>query len=97
MPKGVTVKDWMADFSERVKQLVRISQSASFKKEWVWLGGSFSPEAYITATRQQVAQENTWSLEQLRLQISIGKSECHDVFRVKGTFFLCRMVVHLQE
>ena len=36
----------------------------------VWLGGLFIPEAYITATRQFVAQANNWSLEELYLDVS---------------------------
>lgn len=36
----------------------------------VWLGGLFIPEAYITATRQYVAQANSWSLEELYLDVS---------------------------
>ena len=35
----------------------------------LWLGGLFIPEAYITATRQYVAQANSWSLEELCLQV----------------------------
>lgn len=38
----------------------------------VWLGGLFIPEAYITATRQFVAQANSWSLEELYLQVKIN-------------------------
>jgi len=30
----------------------------------------FIPEAYITATRQFVAQANSWSLEELCLQVT---------------------------
>jgi hypothetical protein len=37
----------------------------------LWLGGMFIPEAYITATRQYVAQANNWSLEELCLQVGI--------------------------
>ena len=37
----------------------------------VWLGGLFIPEAYITATRQYVAQANSWSLEELSLQVTV--------------------------
>ena len=36
----------------------------------IWLGGLFTPEAYITATRQYVAQANNWSLEELYLDVS---------------------------
>lgn len=35
----------------------------------LWLGGLFIPEACITATRQYVAQANSWSLEELSLQV----------------------------
>lgn len=35
----------------------------------IWLGGLLNPEAYITATRQCVAQANSWSLEELHLQV----------------------------
>lgn len=41
----------------------------------VWLGGLFNPEAYVTATRQCVAQANSWSLEELMLEVSIADSE----------------------
>ena len=34
----------------------------ALKSSVVWLGGLFTPEAYITATRQYVAQANSWSL-----------------------------------
>lgn len=37
----------------------------------VWLGGLFNPEAYITATRQCVAQANSWPLEELMLDVTI--------------------------
>ncbi|PIO56243.1 hypothetical protein TELCIR_22358, partial [Teladorsagia circumcincta] len=53
-------------------------------REEVWLGGTFSPEAYVTATRQQVAQANTWSLEQLHLHVMIGRTERLDVVRLTG-------------
>lgn len=36
----------------------------------IWLGGMFVPEAYITATRQFVAQANNWSLEELTLEVT---------------------------
>ena len=35
------------------------------------LGNLFIPEAYITATRQYVAQANHWSLEELHLNVTI--------------------------
>lgn len=41
----------------------------------VWLGGLFNPGGYITATRQCIAQANSWSLEELSLQIQIADSD----------------------
>ena len=46
-----------------------------FQNVTVWLGGLFNPEAYVTATRQCVAQANSWSLEELMLEVSIADSE----------------------
>lgn len=48
----------------------------------VWLGGLFISEAYITATRQYVAQANSWSLEELYLDVRslntfLPLSVCH--------------------
>ncbi|EDO28787.1 predicted protein, partial [Nematostella vectensis] len=40
----------------------------------IWLGGMFVPEAYITATRQFVAQANNWSLEELALEVTVANS-----------------------
>ncbi|KAM4013249.1 cytoplasmic dynein 1 heavy chain 1 [Anomaloglossus baeobatrachus] len=77
VPAGMTVIQWVADFSDRIKQLQNISQAAAasgakeLKNIHVWLGGLFVPEAYITATRQYVAQANSWSLEELCLEVSV--------------------------
>ena len=43
----------------------------------VWLGGLFLPEAYITATRQYVAQANSWSLEELYLDVIVANSNAN--------------------
>lgn len=77
VPTGCTVIQWVTDFSNRVKQLQKVSQlvSQAGAKELqgfpVWLGGLLNPEAYITATRQCVAQANSWPLEELALDVSI--------------------------
>lgn len=77
VPMGCTVIQWITDFSCRIKQLQKVSQlvSQTSAKELqsfpVWLGGLLNPEAYITATRQCVAQANSWSLEELTLDVKI--------------------------
>ncbi|KAG7269477.1 hypothetical protein CRUP_009990 [Coryphaenoides rupestris] len=48
------------------------------EQEWninVCLGGLFVPEAYITATRQYVAQVNSWSLEELCLEVNVTTAQ----------------------
>lgn len=69
VPKEVTAHEWMCDFVERVKQLENLSKSPNLRNEEIWLGGMFFPEAYITATRQLIAQTNGWSLEQLTMHV----------------------------
>ncbi|CAJ0934299.1 unnamed protein product, partial [Mesorhabditis belari] len=81
VPRDVIVGDWVEDFFNRIKQLQQIAASQSLKRETIWLGGLFSPEAYVTATRQQVAQANTWSLEQLHLHVTFGDA---DGFSING-------------
>lgn len=78
VPRGCTVIQWITDFSHRIKQLQEVSKLVStrgakeLKSFNVWLGGLLNPEAYVTATRQCVAQANGWSLEELVLDISIS-------------------------
>uniref|UniRef100_A0A8C0GMH1 Dynein cytoplasmic 1 heavy chain 1 n=1 Tax=Chelonoidis abingdonii TaxID=106734 RepID=A0A8C0GMH1_CHEAB len=81
VPAGMTVIQWVSDFSERIKQLQNISQAAAsggakeLKNIHVCLGGLFVPEAYITATRQYVAQANSWSLEELCLEVNVTTTQ----------------------
>ncbi|KAH6926569.1 hypothetical protein HPB50_019808 [Hyalomma asiaticum] len=78
---GCTVIQWVTDFSDRIKQLQRVSQActsggaAALKSLHIWLGGMFNPEAYITATRQYVAQANGWSLEELSLEVRVSDAD----------------------
>ncbi|KAK3755600.1 hypothetical protein QZH41_017589, partial [Actinostola sp. cb2023] len=78
VPKELTVLQWVVDFSARIKQLQTASQAANsagskgIKNLHIWLGGMFVPEAYITATRQFVAQANNWSLEELALEVTVA-------------------------
>lgn len=55
----MTAALWIADFSRRVQQLERVVglvSGGALKSATFWLGGLFTPEAFITATRQCVAQ-----------------------------------------
>ncbi|XP_027203133.2 dynein heavy chain, cytoplasmic isoform X1 [Dermatophagoides pteronyssinus] len=76
-PESFTIIQWITDFADRIKQMQQIQSSSisNLKNLNIWLGGLFVPEAYITATRQFVAQANGWSLEELMLQIQISDSD----------------------
>eukprot|EP00124_Ichthyophonus_hoferi_P001082 Ihof_evm1s50 gene=Ihof_evmTU1s50 len=68
----VTLPAWVADFGDRVKQLGHIvANGGRLDSQSLWLGGLFVPEAYITATRQAIAQANGWSLEELSLKVEL--------------------------
>jgi dynein heavy chain 1 len=89
-PREITVEQWIADFGKRLAQIEDISNSDfdgdSLKD--VWLGGLFMPEAFITASRQTIAQKNSWSLEELELSMDFvggGADEfCVSGMRVEG-------------
>jgi len=63
---------WIIDFVKRVEQLKVLSESKDFGKSGLWFGGLLFPEAYLTATRQSVAQDNDWSLEDVSLRFEIN-------------------------
>lgn len=92
VPRGSLVIPWITDFSDRVKQLQKVSSAttsggaSALKFLPVWLGGLFNPEAYITASRQFVAQANSWSLEELSLQVQVADADTQDLALDEGSF-----------
>lgn len=76
VPKNMKVSSWMIDFSERLRQLAYVLDNAtSLRKISINLGRLLNPEAYITATRQYVAQTNSWSLEELELEFTVHEND----------------------
>ena len=79
IPDGLAVNQWIVDLVQRLQQFDYISGLALHGKDLrsarVWLGGLFVPEAFITATRQAVAQANGWSLEKLQLELDVRKDK----------------------
>eukprot|EP01041_Mallomonas_annulata_P000303 gene303-544_t len=73
-----TIGTWVSDLALRIKALQRYGgilgkqSSAGGDGCSFWLGGMFSPESFVTATRQYTAQMNKWSLEELELYLEIG-------------------------
>ncbi|KAI3381738.1 hypothetical protein SNEBB_007070, partial [Seison nebaliae] len=58
------------------------------KFQKVWIGGLFTPEAYITATRQSIAQNNQWSLEELDMLIHTTDSNNDEWKKMENSFGL---------
>ena len=82
----LNITEWILDLKNRINQLnTIITKSDDYGKSNLWLGGLIFPEAYLTATRQSVAQEFSVSLDELVLSIELVK----DITSVeKNTFVL---------
>jgi dynein heavy chain 1 len=78
VPKDLSVAAWIADFSLRVQQLQQVRGIADagqpLQQAKIWAGGLFVPEAYVTATRQAVAQSHNWALEKLVLSLDVRRN-----------------------
>ncbi|XP_055327511.1 dynein heavy chain, cytoplasmic-like [Paramacrobiotus metropolitanus] len=96
VPINCTVNAWFADFVRRIQQLNQIASlpAKDLKSLRVWLGGLFLPEACITATRQFVAQANSWPLEELQLDTEVLSTGEKVAATDKDVFYLTGM--HLQ-
>ena len=85
IPKGTSVSMFINNLSKRLEQLEKLGSSIQ-TGQGVWLGGLFQPEAYITATRQTVAHQKGWSLEQLVLTVDLEATDLPESFKVDGMF-----------
>jgi dynein heavy chain 1 len=77
MPPGTTVHMWIADFCRRLFALNALLTSplASLQSLPINLGLLFSPEAFLTATRQFAARQLSWPLEQLAAVVTMAHNE----------------------
>eukprot|EP00931_Biecheleriopsis_adriatica_P034702 TRINITY_DN20021_c0_g5_i1.p1 TRINITY_DN20021_c0_g5~~TRINITY_DN20021_c0_g5_i1.p1 ORF type:complete len:4603 (-),score=1119.02 TRINITY_DN20021_c0_g5_i1:34-13842(-) len=83
----ITATEWLADFVKRLEQLQTVVHSSSLPKHKLWYGGLFFPEAFLTASRQAVAQQKAVSLEELNLIVQIGSAPgSDDAFEVTGLY-----------
>lgn len=74
-PKSMSLSVWIADFAERLSQVVAASAgSANLDRFAVTMGLLFSPGAYLTATRQATAHRSGVSLDQLELELHVNDS-----------------------
>jgi len=67
----LSVTPWIIDLVKRINQLSTLNNSKDFGKSNLWLGGLFYPEAFLTATRQYVAQCIKVPLDELILNVSL--------------------------
>lgn len=72
---NISASAWVNDFVKRVVQLQQLKDKPDFGQSGLWLGGLLFPEAYLTATRQSVAQKNDWSLEELIMEFKINPTQ----------------------
>jgi len=85
--KNVPPNMWIEDLARRIDQLQKITQTPADKYGSlnIWLGGLFSPEAFVAASRQAIARARGWSLEQVHLQVSVGDTGSNpDAFTFEG-------------
>ncbi|KAJ3032718.1 hypothetical protein HDV00_007194 [Rhizophlyctis rosea] len=82
--RRITLTQWVADFNHRLEQLHTISERDVYDDMSIWIGGLFIPEAFITATRQAVAQANGWSLEELTMETDVGAVAGKGGFALSG-------------
>ena len=66
----LNVTQWVMDLNKRIQQLVHLMKAKDFKKSNLWIGGLFYPEAFLTATRQYVAQCIKVPLDELVLNVT---------------------------
>jgi dynein heavy chain 1 len=70
--EDLPVSLWVDDFSLRVESLLKIAKlgPGKYGRSVFWLGGLATPEAFVAASRQAVAQARNWSVEQLELVLT---------------------------
>ncbi|CAF0789670.1 unnamed protein product [Didymodactylos carnosus] len=77
VPPRTTAMQWISDFTARLQQLEKLSTLTTkegvqaLRHISIWLGGLFTPEAYLTATRQCAAQTQQVSLEELFMDVEL--------------------------
>jgi dynein heavy chain 1 len=73
------MSSWLPNLVKRLEQLDHLQDNISnIASMGVWLGGLFSPEAFVTATRQLTAQHHSWALEQLELEVQLGSESTEE-------------------
>ena len=69
------VAGWVEDLAKRLEHLASVSKAGPKTGPDAapyWLGGLFSPDAFVTASRQHVAGALSCSLDELGLSLVVG-------------------------
>ena len=69
---------WIDDLGKRIIHVESVSKPGAKSGPGAspyWLGGLFSPDAFVTASRQHVARALSCSLEELKLSLVVGPAE----------------------
>jgi dynein heavy chain 1 len=74
VPDTVSLSNWIKDLKSRIEQLARLSSTNDWQRKGLNLGELLFPEAFITATRQYVANQNQVSMDELQLRVSFADS-----------------------
>lgn len=72
---GMGAAAWVDDLAKRLAHLESLSEKGAQTGPGApsyWLGGLFSPDAFVTASRQHVARALSCSLEELKLSLVVG-------------------------
>ena len=77
-----SLEAWLSDLVRRVIQLRSFAKTSNWISNPIWLGGLASPEAFLTATRQEAAKSKKCSLQDLHLSLSLSSGD--DGFSFKG-------------
>lgn len=86
VPTTLGFSDWIKDFKNRIHQLQPLAEQKDWQRKGINLGEFLFPEAFLTATRQFVAQKNKLSMDELEMQVSFTdqKQVDDDSFLVKN-------------
>jgi dynein heavy chain 1 len=82
----LSATEWIMDLQKRLKALGAVMATDDLgQSTGIWLGGLANPEAYVTATRQYVAQREKVSLHDLSLEMDVGGTAASpNAFLVQG-------------
>ena len=72
-PSTINVSVWIQDFKNRLDQILANCKSSDWQRKGINLGYMLFPEAFLTASRQYVAQIKKCSLDNLQLKISLTR------------------------